>query len=265
MPARTSRERDDANWLKHTAGAARRRTACALRLQAGGDHEVPAEGTDVLMHATVGRAFATPNASPVRRDRQETVCRSRCASGASIPSRTSGPHCESYHGGGRADRPGARPAEPRQGLPGRIADLPPLLRPRRLRLGRHAHQRRATGWRARCWSRTWATSITVEPLLGLPVIKDLVVDMEPFFEHYRSVMPYLVNDEPPPARERLQIAGPAPALRRHDQVHPVRRLHHLLPVVLGQRRVRRAGGHRPGAPLHLRQPRPGRGASACRS
>ena len=46
--------------------------------------------------------------------------------------------------------------------------------------------------------------ITVEPILGLPVIKDLVVDMEPFMAHYRSVMPYLVNDEPPSGTERLQ-------------------------------------------------------------
>lgn len=46
--------------------------------------------------------------------------------------------------------------------------------------------------------------ITVEPILGLPVIKDLVVDMEPFMAHYRSVMPFLVNDEPPPGTERLQ-------------------------------------------------------------
>lgn len=46
--------------------------------------------------------------------------------------------------------------------------------------------------------------IIVEPILGLPVIKDLIVDMESFFEHYRSVMPYLVNDEPPPKKERLQ-------------------------------------------------------------
>ncbi len=46
--------------------------------------------------------------------------------------------------------------------------------------------------------------ITVEPVRGLPVIKDLVVDMEPFFAKYRQVMPWLVNDEPPPARERLQ-------------------------------------------------------------
>lgn len=50
------------------------------------------------------------------------------------------------------------------------------------------------------------STITVEPLLGLPVAKDLIVDMEPFFDHYRSVMPFLVNDEPLPAdgRERLQ-------------------------------------------------------------
>jgi succinate dehydrogenase / fumarate reductase, iron-sulfur subunit len=46
--------------------------------------------------------------------------------------------------------------------------------------------------------------ITVEPMLGLKVVKDLIVDMEPFFEHFRSVMPYLVNDDPPPAGERLQ-------------------------------------------------------------
>jgi succinate dehydrogenase / fumarate reductase iron-sulfur subunit len=46
--------------------------------------------------------------------------------------------------------------------------------------------------------------ITVEPILGLPVVKDLVVDMEPFMAHYRSVMPFLVNGEPAPGTERLQ-------------------------------------------------------------
>jgi succinate dehydrogenase / fumarate reductase iron-sulfur subunit len=51
-----------------------------------------------------------------------------------------------------------------------------------------------------------AVKIQVEPLLGLQVVKDLVVDMEPFFEHYRSVLPYFVNDSAPPedGRERLQ-------------------------------------------------------------
>ncbi len=47
-------------------------------------------------------------------------------------------------------------------------------------------------------------TITVEPLRGLPVRKDLVVDMEPFFEQYRSVMPYLVAPGDPGDRERLQ-------------------------------------------------------------
>jgi succinate dehydrogenase / fumarate reductase iron-sulfur subunit len=50
------------------------------------------------------------------------------------------------------------------------------------------------------------TKVQIEPILGLPVVKDLVVDMEPFFAHYREVMPYFVNDEPVPSngRERLQ-------------------------------------------------------------
>ncbi len=46
--------------------------------------------------------------------------------------------------------------------------------------------------------------IEVAPILGLPVIKDLIVDMEPFFDHYRSVMPYFVNHEEAPSTERLQ-------------------------------------------------------------
>ena len=53
---------------------------------------------------------------------------------------------------------------------------------------------------------TAGATVTVEPLLGLKLVKDLVVDMDPFFDHYRSVMPYLVNNDPAPAdgRERLQ-------------------------------------------------------------
>lgn len=46
--------------------------------------------------------------------------------------------------------------------------------------------------------------ITVEPIRGLPVIKDLLVDMEPFFAQYRSVLPYLVSTKDPGYRERLQ-------------------------------------------------------------
>ena len=52
--------------------------------------------------------------------------------------------------------------------------------------------------------RSTGASVTVEPLLSLPVIKDLVVDMGSFFEKYRSVLPFLVNSDPLPPRERLQ-------------------------------------------------------------
>jgi succinate dehydrogenase / fumarate reductase, iron-sulfur subunit len=46
--------------------------------------------------------------------------------------------------------------------------------------------------------------ISVEPIKGLPVHKDLLVDMEPFFAAYRAVQPWLINDEREPERERLQ-------------------------------------------------------------
>jgi succinate dehydrogenase / fumarate reductase iron-sulfur subunit len=48
--------------------------------------------------------------------------------------------------------------------------------------------------------------ITVAPLPGLPVMKDLVVDMEGFFAKFRSVQPFLQNDTMPPERERRQSA-----------------------------------------------------------
>ncbi len=46
--------------------------------------------------------------------------------------------------------------------------------------------------------------IEIEPLPSLPVIKDLVVDMTLFFQKNDKVLPYLINEEPPPERERIQ-------------------------------------------------------------
>ncbi|HEY5495314.1 MAG TPA: succinate dehydrogenase iron-sulfur subunit [Candidatus Limnocylindrales bacterium] len=56
--------------------------------------------------------------------------------------------------------------------------------------------------------------ITVAPLIGLPVMKDLVVDMDGFLAKYRSVMPFLIADTPPPERERRQ--SPADRARYDD-------------------------------------------------
>ena len=48
------------------------------------------------------------------------------------------------------------------------------------------------------------STIELKPLPGLPVIRDLVVDMTEFFKQYHSIKPYLLTDEPAPERERLQ-------------------------------------------------------------
>jgi succinate dehydrogenase / fumarate reductase iron-sulfur subunit len=46
--------------------------------------------------------------------------------------------------------------------------------------------------------------IVLRPLPGLPVIRDLVVDMNQFYTQYEKVRPYLINDQPAPPTERLQ-------------------------------------------------------------
>lgn len=46
--------------------------------------------------------------------------------------------------------------------------------------------------------------IVIRPMPGLPIIRDLVVDMTQFFDQYNSVKPYLINQEIPPKKERLQ-------------------------------------------------------------
>jgi len=57
-------------------------------------------------------------------------------------------------------------------------------------------------------------TITVEPIRGLRVEKDLVVDMEPFFDSYQAVRPYLITTGDPPAREQVQT--PAQRARYDD-------------------------------------------------
>ena len=46
--------------------------------------------------------------------------------------------------------------------------------------------------------------LILRPLPGLPVIRDLVVDLGVFYEQFEKVKPYLINDNPPPTTERLQ-------------------------------------------------------------
>jgi succinate dehydrogenase iron-sulfur subunit len=51
-----------------------------------------------------------------------------------------------------------------------------------------------------------APKVTIEPIRGLAVLKDLIVDMDPFMEGYRSVLPFLINDSGEPDKERRQSA-----------------------------------------------------------
>ena len=49
-------------------------------------------------------------------------------------------------------------------------------------------------------------TITIEPIRGLPVEKDLIVNMEPFFDAYRAVKPFLITSGNAPTKERVQSA-----------------------------------------------------------
>ena len=57
-----------------------------------------------------------------------------------------------------------------------------------------------------CITRIWDLKepVVLRPLPSFPVIRDLVVDMTRFFAQYTAIKPYLINDEPPPEKERLQ-------------------------------------------------------------
>ncbi len=49
--------------------------------------------------------------------------------------------------------------------------------------------------------------VVLKPLPGLPIIRDLIVDMTQFFKQYESVKPFVINNSPPPEKERLQSPG----------------------------------------------------------
>lgn len=60
--------------------------------------------------------------------------------------------------------------------------------------------------RLACTTRLTSLSepVVIRPLPGLPIVRDLVVDMTQFYDQYNKAKPYLINDQPAPATERLQ-------------------------------------------------------------
>jgi succinate dehydrogenase / fumarate reductase iron-sulfur subunit len=59
-----------------------------------------------------------------------------------------------------------------------------------------------------------APKVTIEPIRGLAVLKDLIVDMDPFIDGFKSVLPFLINDSGEPDKERRQ--SPADRARFDD-------------------------------------------------
>ena len=57
--------------------------------------------------------------------------------------------------------------------------------------------------------RSLPNAIVLKPLPGLPVIRDLFVDMTGFFKQYHSIRPWLVNEDPPPRRSACSHPRPA--------------------------------------------------------
>ena len=53
-------------------------------------------------------------------------------------------------------------------------------------------------------ARDLGEKISIEPIRGLPVLKDLIVDMEPFIDAYKAVLPFFINEDPAPPTERYQ-------------------------------------------------------------
>jgi succinate dehydrogenase / fumarate reductase iron-sulfur subunit len=90
-----------------------------------------------------------------------------------------------------------------------------------------------------------STTVTVEPIRGLPVEKDLIVDMKPFFDSYEAVLPFFINNDPAPVRERLQ----SPEER---EVFDASTKCILCACCTGERAVPGACGDCAGTPIHLR-------------
>ena len=99
------------------------------------------------------------------------------------------------------------------------------------------------------------STITIEPLRGYKVIKDLLVDMDAFLEKFRSVKPYLITKSATPEKERLQSPEEREKFDDTTKCILCGACTSGLPVVLGRQRLHRPRGHRQRPSLSLRFPR----------
>ena len=104
--------------------------------------------------------------------------------------------------------------------------------------------------------------VVIRPLPGLPVIRDLIVDMSQFFKQYHSIKPYLQERHAAAGKGAAAIARGSRGAQRPLRMHPVRVLLDVVPVVLVEsRQIRRARGSAAGLSFHRRHARPARSTS----
>ena len=106
--------------------------------------------------------------------------------------------------------------------------------------------------------RTLKDPIVLKPLPGLPVVRDLIVDMTEFFKQYHSIKPYLVNDDVPPEKERLQFPEEREELDGLYECILCASCSTACPSFWwNPDKFVGSGRTAAGLPLHRRQPRPG--------
>ena len=77
--------------------------------------------------------------------------------------------------------------------------------------------------------------LVIRPLPGLPVVRDLVIDMTQFYAQYEKIKPYMMNDSVPPEKERLQSRRQSKT-RWFIRVHTVCLLLHRMSIFLVESR-----------------------------
>jgi succinate dehydrogenase / fumarate reductase, iron-sulfur subunit len=102
-------------------------------------------------------------------------------------------------------------------------------------------------------------TVTVEPLRHLPVQRDLIVDQKDFFDKYRFIKPFLINDEEVVGKERIQSQAERMVFDDTTNCILCAACYSACPVLEENPRIRRPGGHRPGLPFHRRLTGPGKG------
>ena len=156
--------------------------------------------------------------------------------------------------GARGDPAGARPL--------RRLDRHPLLLPRRRSAAPAAcastanRRSPATPTSTPRAQRAADGVIEIEPMGNMPVIKDLIVDMDAVhWKKIQRVTPWLLAKQPVPEREYLVAARGDGRRHPDDGLHPVRRVRLGLPGDGGRPRLHRPGGARQGLPLRRRPAR----------